>query len=304
MDEDFLDIITNPLNSAQDINARWEQVRNDPLLGGARTNSVTATRMPVWDTESSALLKDIRMDIDPNAGKPSILRTPIHIPQKSILFTPDQREDWEELSRLPGFAPSMVKTWQESFPDQSGVIADMDMSILYKKIDLNYGKLSKEHFDHDLQYIHDKKYEGSKITELDPAVVDRMKELIITDASGIIKGIHNTQDRHIVHQVTDGAKELFDELGLDIHAPENRITLPSDIKLTENEITEMTQHVGRHDDVAFKKIEAKVKDIQTALREGEISKLKAKEKLLDFIQKQRNELESGEQLLNSVGRKR
>ena len=74
-----------------------------------------------------------------------------------------------------------------------------------------------------------------------------MSGLIITDKSGKIRGVHNTQDHHIIHQATDGAKELFDELGLDIHGPENRITLPSDIKLTEHEITNMTQHVGKHD---------------------------------------------------------
>lgn len=42
-------------------------------------------------------------------------------------------------------------------------------NILYKKIDIDYDKLSKDHFD-DLQEIHKKKYAKAKITDLDPAV--------------------------------------------------------------------------------------------------------------------------------------
>ena len=51
------------------------------------------------------------------------------------------------------------------------------------------------------------------------------------------------------------------------------------------------------------KIETKVKDIRTPLREGNISREKAKERLLNYIQDQRQRLETGEISLNSVGRK-
>jgi superfamily II DNA/RNA helicase len=301
MDEDFLDIITNPLNSEQNLNARWEQVRNDPLLGIANTG----INMPVTDTELSRLLENIRMDIDPNANKPTILSTPIVYQPKSIPFTPDDSSTLAKFGQLEGFMPSdLLNTGlKESYPDQSELIAKMGMDILERKIDLDYGKLSKEHFDNDVRYIHGKKYEGAKIQDLDQSVIKRMDKLIITDKYGHIKGVHNTQDHHIVHQATKGAKELFEKLGLDIHAAENRITLPSDIKLTETEITKMTQHVGKHDDRVLEEITEKIQDIKTSLQEGAVTKDQAKEKLLDFIQKQRHELENGKQFLNSVGRK-
>jgi hypothetical protein len=70
-------------------------------------------------------------DIDPNANKPTTLSTPIPYQPKSILFTPDDRDSHLEWSKLPGFTPSMVKTWQEYFPYQ-GQLPDNYMSILYK----------------------------------------------------------------------------------------------------------------------------------------------------------------------------
>ena len=179
-----------------------------------------------------------------------------------VLVNPyDRLLEW---TKLPGFSPHMVKPWQESFPDQSQLPDNLDMSVFYKKIDLDYGKLSKD-FDSDVRYIHDKKYEGAKITDIDPSVVERMSGLIITDNSGKILGIHNTQDHHIIHQATEGAKQLFDELGLDIHGKENRITLPADEKLTEHGVTDMTQHVGRHNQKILEEIEVKVKDLYSGL---------------------------------------
>jgi hypothetical protein len=241
-------------------------------------------------------------DIDPNAGKPTILSTPIPYQPKSILFTPENSDNYLKWSQLPGFSPHMVKTWKESFPDQSQLPDNLDMSILYKKIDLDYGKLSKA-FDSDVRYIHDKKYEGAKITDIDPSVVERMSGLIITDNSGKILGIHNTQDHHIIHQATEGAKQLFDELGLDIHGKENRITLPADEKLTEHGVTDMTQHVGRHDKDIVREIKEEVDAIKKSLDRGEVSKEGAREDLLKLIQKHRQGLETGKNPLNSVGRK-
>jgi hypothetical protein len=71
-------------------------------------------------------------DIDPNANKPTILSTPIPYQPKSILFTPEDSDNYLKWSQLPGFSPHMVKTWQESFPDQSQLPDNLDMSILYK----------------------------------------------------------------------------------------------------------------------------------------------------------------------------
>ena len=56
------------------------------------------------------------------------------------------------------------------------------------------------------------------------------------------------------------------------------LTLPSDIKLTEHEITNMTQHVGKHDKYIVLEIKEEVKKIRTALAEGELSKERAKER--------------------------
>ena len=65
----------------------------------------------------------------------------------------------------------------------------------------------------------------------------------------------------------------------------------------------MTQHIGKHDADALRKVQVKVKKIRDLLQEREISKEQAKGKLLDFIQKQRAELENGQEFLNSMGRK-
>jgi hypothetical protein len=101
--------------------------------------------MRIMQTETSALLREMRMNIDPNAGKPNLETFPVHYQPKSILFTPDDSSTIAEFGKtpgfiatepgsftLPGFAPSMVRTWQETFPDHSTLIDDFDMSVLYK----------------------------------------------------------------------------------------------------------------------------------------------------------------------------
>jgi hypothetical protein len=124
----------------------------------ARTNIVAnqGRTMPVMDTETSDPLKNIGTSSD----RPAITDFSTHYRPRSILFTPDQSTELAELSRLPGFSPSMlqafqesfpddsqrlaefsnlpglthpiIKTWQESFPDQSDLIADFNMSVLLK----------------------------------------------------------------------------------------------------------------------------------------------------------------------------
>lgn len=211
--------------------------------------------------------------IDPNANKPK------------TFSTPDQSDKIRELTKLPGFTPAPPFTAEDL--------------ILYKKVDLDYGKLSKEHFDRDLRYLHDKKHDKVKIKDLDPGVKERMKELIITDKNGNVTGIHNTQDHHVIHQSLPGVQKLFKELGLDIHAKENRITLPADKELAERNITSMNQHVGRHDKSSVERIEKGIKDIEKSLGNG-MSKEQAKQKLLDFIQEEKQGLEAGNNPLNSV----
>jgi len=238
---------------------------------------------------------------DLDASKPTILTTPIPSEKPiTILSTPDHRDILQKLSTLPGFSPALPEFaggLVESFPDHSDLANSMN--ILYKKIDVDYGKLSGKHFDNDLRYLHDKKYAGAKIGDIDPAIRDRMTDLIIFDASGIIKGIHNTQDHHIIPQSILGAKELFEDLGLDIHGQENRQTLPADEKLP----TKMTQHIGRHDDTATEDIKTEVQNITRALKHKAITKEQAKQDLLKFIEKEKQSLISGEKSLNSIGRK-
>ncbi len=76
--------------------------------------------MPIMQTETSALLRNI----DANLDKPTITDFSTHHQPRSILFTPDSRDSLAELSRLPGFSPSMLDTWQESFPDDRNRLAE------------------------------------------------------------------------------------------------------------------------------------------------------------------------------------
>lgn len=76
-------------------------------------------------------------DIDANTGKPTIL--PIPYQTKSILL--DNSDRYMEWNKLPGFSPSMVKTWQEYFPYQ-GQLPDNYMSILYKNYPYTVDKIN------------------------------------------------------------------------------------------------------------------------------------------------------------------
>lgn len=125
--EDFNEIMLNPSVSQATKDAMWEQMRNDPLLGGKQSS---------------------RMDIDPNAGKPSVESFPIAPQRKSILFTPDDRSTIAQWNQLPGFSPIPVELARghiESFPDHSniaraGMILTLDKGdireIIGKRIDV------------------------------------------------------------------------------------------------------------------------------------------------------------------------
>lgn len=65
----------------------------------------------------------------------------------------------------------------------------------------------------------------------------------------------------------------------------------------------MTQHIGRHDDIVTEDIKTEVQNISEALKNNTITKEQAKQKLLIFIEKEKQSLISGEKSLNSVGRK-
>ena len=88
LSSEFNDIMTNPYISQKDKDSYWQKATNDPLF---RSNNSSINR-PILQTNTSSLLNDIRMDIDPNAGKPILETFPVHYQPKSILFTPDDRQ--------------------------------------------------------------------------------------------------------------------------------------------------------------------------------------------------------------------
>jgi len=103
LSSEFNDIMTNPYIPQSVKDNYWQKATNDPLLGG--TGNRTEITMPIMESETSILLRNLRMDIDPNANKPTILSTPIPEKPRSILFTPDDRNILRDLGRLEGFAP-------------------------------------------------------------------------------------------------------------------------------------------------------------------------------------------------------
>jgi hypothetical protein len=137
--DDFNEIMLNPLVPQATKDAMWKQMQNDPLLVDQR-KSLQTTKLPAMDfkvmgrvdSQGYGDIVSAYFDIDPNANKPTTLSTPIPYQPKSILFTPEDSDNYLKWSQLPGFSPHMVKTWQESFPDQSQLPDNLDMSILYK----------------------------------------------------------------------------------------------------------------------------------------------------------------------------
>ena len=103
----------------------------------SQQQSLRTTELPAMDFKVMGRIDQQRhgdivsayFDIDPNAGKYTILSTPIPYQPKSILFTPtdDRLLEW---SKLPGFTPSMVKIWQEGFDVHK---SDWKDSILEKR---------------------------------------------------------------------------------------------------------------------------------------------------------------------------
>lgn len=127
-----------------------------------------------------------------------------------------------------------------------------------------------------------------------------MKELIITDKNGKITVIHNCADHHIVPKSTKGAEKLFEELGLDINGKENTMPLPADEKLAE--YTCKTQHIGRHEEEYMREAREKINDIIRDLKNDKISKVEAKEQLLEFIKRKQHNLNNKLEYLNKIGR--
>ena len=111
-----------------------EKSNKQTSLWTAKLPTIDFKVMGRVDGQGHGVLVNPYFDIDLNANKPTTLSTPVPYQPKSILFTPDDRDSHLEWSKLPGFTPSMVKTWQESFPDQSQLADNLDMSILYKKL--------------------------------------------------------------------------------------------------------------------------------------------------------------------------
>jgi preprotein translocase subunit SecA len=114
---DSTETLLDPWTTPEDANAQWQQMRNDPILGITNTGNNATINMPIMQTSTSSLLNDIRMDIDPNANKPSIESFPAVYKPKSILFTPDDRSTLLDLGKLGGFMPSSyTQPMVESFP--------------------------------------------------------------------------------------------------------------------------------------------------------------------------------------------
>ena len=114
---DSTETLLDPWTTPEDANAQWQQMRNDPILGITNTGNNATINMPIMQTGISSLLNDIRMDIDPNANKPSIESFPAVYKPKSILFTPDDRNILADFGKLEGFMPSnYTQPMVESFP--------------------------------------------------------------------------------------------------------------------------------------------------------------------------------------------
>jgi len=115
----------------------------------SQQQSLRTTELPAMDfkvmgridPQGHGGLVSAYFDIDPNANKPTTLSTPIPYQPKSILL--DNRDRYMEWNKLPGFSPSMVKTWQEHFPYQ-GQFPDNYMSILYKNYPYTVDKINDQ----------------------------------------------------------------------------------------------------------------------------------------------------------------
>ena len=123
-----------------------ERISNQQPLRTANLPVIDFKVMGRVDNQGHGGLVNPYFDIDPNASKPTILSTPNDsdkILQWSQLpgFMPEIRD----FGQVEGFAPSMYKTWQESFPDQSQDLNDFDMSVLYKDYPNTVEKINNRH---------------------------------------------------------------------------------------------------------------------------------------------------------------
>ena len=152
--DDFTEIMLNPLVPQETKDEMWKQMQNDPLLVGQqqplRTANVAVIDFKVMgriDNQGHGSLISPYFDIDPNASKLTILSTPIPYQPKSILFTPDDSNSsvFTKFGQVEGFAPNMHKIWQEYFPDQSALIDDFNMSVLYKDYPNTVEKINNRH---------------------------------------------------------------------------------------------------------------------------------------------------------------
>ena len=107
-----------------------ERSNIQPLLRTANVPVIDFKVMGRIDNQGHGSLINPYFDIDPNANEPSGEGFEPQYQPKSILFTPDDRDLHLEWSKLPGFAPSMVTTWQEGFDVHE---TDWKDSILEKR---------------------------------------------------------------------------------------------------------------------------------------------------------------------------
>lgn len=104
------------LDNAQDMESLKHIARGIAIERTSQQNSLRTTELPVMDfkvmgrgdPQGYGNIVSAYFDIDPNAGKPKVLSTPIPYQPKSILFTPDDRDSHLEWSKLPGFTPHVL----------------------------------------------------------------------------------------------------------------------------------------------------------------------------------------------------
>ena len=127
----------------------------------------SATRtMPIMQTEASSLLREIRMDIDPNAGKPIIESFPIVRPKSILLETEDESTKIAKIFTLPGFMPVIPKL--EDFILRTPIHqTNWHDLILYKDIN-NTGKFA--------EFEHFKKTDGSERYECEKSQSPQWQE--------------------------------------------------------------------------------------------------------------------------------
>lgn len=185
-----------------------DQMRFDgtiPEVGTQTTrNNIVANKgrtMTVMDTETSDLLRNI----DANLDRPNITGFSTHYQPRSILFTPDSRDSLAELSRLPGFSPSMVDTWQESFPDDRSTLNDFGKLGGFTP---DTWKILQEAFP-----VHEQNWKDYILLrgKSDEQIVKELTDDTIIDLLGKLPEIEGGQVNHTGLKLQEAFEQMYNE---------------------------------------------------------------------------------------------